>query len=123
MIRKHSCRWNLWQHQFEAKIRAANAAAQSGSTAAKRVRATHRAAKKTPIEALLSVESGLRTIHLSLDKFRMTFEQDPFSMDPETLNGIRPEDIPMVVFLADREGSQTLVAVAGVCHFKLLSRK
>lgn len=72
----------------------------------------HKAVKKVPVEALLAVESGLHTFHLNLDKFRMTFGQDPFSMDPETLNRIRPEDIPMVVFLADREGSQILVAVA-----------
>lgn len=89
-------------------MRGANAAAAS-ATAAKKIRSMQKAAKKSPIEALLAVDSGLRTFNINLDMFKNPFgPADPLTWQTETLLGLNWEDLKFVVFLADREGSQML---------------
>ena len=71
----------------------------------------HRAAKKTPVEALLSLDSGLKSFDIQLDNFIAPFPEDPLTMDAETLRQYALQQLRCVVFLADREGSQNLVFV------------
>lgn len=71
----------------------------------------HRAAKKVPVEALLSLDSGLKTFDIQLDTFITPFQEDPLTMDAESLRQYDLEQLRYVTFLADREGSQNLAFV------------
>ena len=71
----------------------------------------HRAAKRVPVEALLSLDSGLKTFDIQLGNFITPFQEDPLTMDAETLRQYDLEQLRYIAFLADREGSQNLAFV------------
>lgn len=78
------------------------------ATGAKRERAIGKAMVNQPVEALLSLDSGLRTFNINFDKFLQSFSGDPLYLDREYLQGVDLLDVPTIVFLSDREGSQNL---------------
>ena len=64
---------------------------------------------KMPVDALLALDSGLRTFQISFDKFLQPFNGDPFLLGPDLLQDLDLLAVPALVFLSDREGSQLLV--------------
>ncbi len=78
------------------------------ATGAKRERAVGKAMATQPVESLLSLDSGLRTFNINFDRFLQPFRGDPLDLDGEYLKGMDLLDVPAIVFLSDREGSQHL---------------
>ena len=97
---------------YRSKAQARGANAELGAaTASKRVRAANNAAKKPPVEALLALASGLDTfdVDLDVDFDCSALPNDPLIMADKDLRSLNLLEIPLVIFLADREGSQQLV--------------
>lgn len=88
------------------------AKAKSRSTTAnplKRQRAAGKAAGLAPVNALLALDSALKTFDISLDRFHKILSGDPRNMSEATLNAFDLNSQPAMVFFSDREGSQNLV--------------
>ena len=61
-----------------------------------------------PVDSLLALDSGLRTFNINFDRFLQCFDGDPLTLDKEYLCDMDLLQVPVVIFLSDREGSQTL---------------
>ena len=61
-----------------------------------------------PVDSLLALDSGLRTFDINLDRFLQSFDMDPLTLEKEYLCNMDLLQVPVVIFLSDREGSQTL---------------
>ena len=78
----------------------------------KRERAIAKITAKLPVDALLALDSGLRKFKISFDKFLQPFDGDPFLLGRDFLRELDLLTVPALVFLSDREASQSLV----MCH-------
>ena len=75
----------------------------------KKLRAAAKATRQQNVEAVLSLHSALKQFGVSFDNFIWQGGADPMGMALEDIKRMNLLDQPVLVLMADREGSQILV--------------
>ena len=81
---------------------------RTAGTAAKRERTLAKVTAQQPVDALLALDSGIRTFEINMDRFLQPFDGDPLQLETPFLQELVLLDIPAILFFSDREGSQSL---------------
>lgn len=82
--------------------------AMNHATGSKKARAVSKVIAQQPVDALLALDSGCRTFNVNFDRFLQCFDGDPLNLDDAYLQNLDLLQVPALIFLSDREGSQTL---------------
>lgn len=88
----------------------------------KKVRSAHRATNQQNVETILALRSALATFDLNIDHFQSpSRSKDPMLLSEVHLRCFDLLSLPTVIFLSDREGSQSSGRASGKIIFRVVN--